>query len=203
MPKARLEAFTDGVIAVILTIMVLEMKVPHGTDLAALAPLWPVFLAYVMSFVYVGIYWNNHHHLMHAVHTINGSILWANLHLLFWLSLVPFVTGWMSENHFAPLTVAIYGAVLLLTGFAFVLLTRCLITIHGRDSEIARRLRDDRKGKLSVVIYAIAIPLSFVQWWIGFGLYALVAAMWFVPDPRIERRQAALTSEPDRSDKAR
>jgi len=186
MPKSRLEAFSDGVIAVIITIMVLEMKVPHGTDLAALVPLWPVFLAYVLSFIYVGIYWNNHHHLLHAVQRVNGSILWANLHLLFWLSLVPFVTDWMSENHFAALPVAAYGVVLLMSGFAFVMLTQCLVTIHGADSEIARRLRDDRKGKISVVIYAIAIPLAFVQWWLAFGLYVLVAAIWFVPDRRIE-----------------
>jgi TMEM175 potassium channel family protein len=190
MPKSRLEAFSDGVIAVIITIMVLEMKVPHGTDLAALVPLWPVFVAYVLSFIYVGIYWNNHHHLMHAVQRVNGSILWANLHLLFWLSLVPFVTGWMSENHFAALPVAAYGIVLLMCGFAFVMLTQCLVTIHGADSEIARRLRDDRKGKISVVIYAIAIPLAFVEWWLAFGLYVLVAAIWFVPDRRIERQAA-------------
>jgi len=186
MPKSRLEAFSDGVIAVIITIMVLEMKVPHGTDLAALVPLWPVFLAYVLSFIYVGIYWNNHHHLLHAVQRVNGSILWANMHLLFWLSLVPFVTDWMSENHFAALPVAAYGVVLLMSGFAFVMLTQCLVTIHGADSEIARRLRDDRKGKISVVIYAIAIPLAFVEWWLAFGLYVLVAAIWFVPDRRIE-----------------
>ena len=187
MPKTRLEAFTDGVIAVIITIMVLEMKSPHGSDLASLAPLWPVFLAYVLSFIYVGIYWNNHHHLMHAVHRVNGSVLWANLHLLFWLSLVPFVTAWMSENHFAALPMAAYGIVLLMSGLSFVLLTQCLITIHGRDSDLARRLRDDRKGKISVIIYAIAIPLAFVQWWVALSLYALVAAIWFVPDRRIER----------------
>jgi uncharacterized membrane protein len=191
MPKSRLEAFSDGVIAVIITIMVLEMKVPHGTHIASLAPLRPVFLAYVLSFVYVGIYWNNHHHLFHACERINGSILWANLHLLFWLSLVPFVTGWMSENHFAALPVAAYGVVLLLSGLAFVLLTQCLVTIHGEDSVIARRLHGDRKGKLSVVVYAIAIPLAFVEWWIALGLYALVASIWFVPDRRIERGEAA------------
>ena len=190
MHKSRLEAFSDGVIAVIITIMVLEMKVPHGTGLAALVPLWPVFVAYVLSFIYVGIYWNNHHHLMHAVQRVNGSILWANLHLLFWLSLVPFVTGWMSENHFDALAVAAYGIVLLMCGLAFVMLTQCLVTIHGADSDIARWLRDDRKGKMSVVIYAIAIPLAFVEWWIAFGLYAVVAAIWFVPDPRIERHPA-------------
>ena len=187
MPKSRLEAFSDGVIAVIITIMVLEMKVPHGTDLASLLPLWPVFLAYVLSYIYVGIYWNNHHHLMHAVHHVNGKVLWANLHLLFWLSLVPFVTGWMSENHFAPLPVAAYGIVLLMAGLSFVLLTRCLVAIHGENSEIARRLRGDRKGKISVLIYAMAIPLAFVQWWLAFALYVTVAATWFVPDRRIER----------------
>ena len=204
MPKARLEAFTDGVIAVIITIMVLEMKVPHEPTLAALLLLWPVFLAYLLSFIYVGIYWNNHHHLMHVVHHIDGTVLWANLHLLFWLSLVPFVTGWMSENHFAPLTVALYGAVLLLCGFSFVMLTRCLVTIHGPDSVIARSLREDRKGQLSVVIYACAIPLAFLHWWIAFGLYALVAAMWFIPDRRIEKRadHREITSAPDRSDRA-
>jgi TMEM175 potassium channel family protein len=191
MPKSRLEAFSDGVIAVIITIMVLEMKSPHGADLAALAPLWPVSLAYLLSYVYVGIYWNNHHHLMHAVHHVNGSILWANLHLLFWLSLIPFVTGWMSENHFAALPVAFYGVVLLMSGFSFVLLTQCLVSIHGQDSDIARWLRDDRKEKISVLIYAIAIPLAFVEWWIAFALYALVAAIWFVPDRRIEGRAPA------------
>ena len=187
MSKSRLEAFTDGVIAVIITIMVLEMKVPHGSDLESLAPLWPVFLAYILSYVYVGIYWNNHHHLMHAVHQVNGSILWANLHLLFWLSLIPFVTGWVSENHFASLPMAAYGAVLMFSGLAFVFLTRCLIVIHGRDSDIARWIRGDRKGKISVAVYAIAIPLAFVKWWIALSLYALVAAMWFMPDSRIER----------------
>ena len=188
MPKGRLEAFSDGVIAVIITIMVLEMKVPRGTDLASLVPLWPVFLAYVLSYVYVGIYWNNHHHLMHAVQRINGSILWANLHLLFWLSLVPFVTGWMSENRFAPLPVALYGTVLLFSGLAFVLLTQCLVTIHGKDSPIARSMHGDLKGRLSVATYAVAIPLAFVRWWIALALYALVAAAWFIPDRRIERR---------------
>ena len=201
MPKGRLEAFSDGVIAVIITIMVLEMKVPHGGTLESLLPLWPVFLAYILSYVYVGIYWNNHHHLMHAVQRINGSILWANLHLLFWLSLVPFVTGWMSENHFAPVTVAVYGAVLLCAGLAFVLLTQCLEAIHGPDSDIARWLRDDRKGKISVVIYAIAIPLAFVRWWIALALYVLVSAMWFLPDRRIERPEG-VTSERDRPDTA-
>jgi uncharacterized membrane protein len=188
MPKTRLEAFSDGVIAVIITIMVLEMKVPHGTDFASLEPLVPVFLAYVLSYVYVGIYWNNHHHLMHAVERIDGSILWANLHLLFWLSLIPFVTGWVSENHFAPWPVALYGVVLMFSGLAFVLLTRCLVTIHGKESLIARSLRGDTKGKVSVAIYAVAVPLAFVRWWLAFALYVVVAAIWFVPDRRIEKR---------------
>jgi len=187
MGKGRVEAFSDGVIAVIITIMVLEMKVPRGTDFASLAPLVPVFVAYVLSYVYVGIYWNNHHHLMHAVQHINGSILWANLHLLFWLSLIPFVTGWMSENHFAALPVAFYGVVLMFSGVSFVLLTRCLVAIHGKDSIIAKSLRGDTKGKVSVAIYAVAIPLAFVEWWLAFALYIFVAAMWFVPDRRIER----------------
>ncbi len=188
MSKARLEAFTDAVVAVIITIMVLEMKVPHGTDFASLAPLVPVFLAYVLSYVYVGIYWNNHHHLMHVVQHINGSVLWANLLLLFWLSLIPFVTGWVSENHFAPWPIALYGVVLMFSGLSFVLLTRCLVTIHGKQSALATLLGRDRKGKVSVAIYAVAIPLAFVQWWLAFALYIFVAAMWFVPDRRIEKR---------------
>ena len=187
MGKARLEAFSDGVIAVIITIMVLEMKVPHGTDLEALRPMIPVFLSYVLSFIFVGIYWNNHHHLMHAVQHVNGSILWANLHLLFWLSLIPFVTGWMSENHFAPLPVAAYGLVLMLAGVAYYFLAHCLMATHGKESLIARSLGTDMKGKISVVIYAIAIPIAFVEWWISCALYVLVAAIWFIPDRRIER----------------
>ena len=166
MGKARLEAFSDGVIAVIITIMVLEMKVPHGDDLAALQPLLPVLNGYVLSFVYIGIYWNNHHHMLHAARKVNGRILWANLHLLFWLSLIPFVTGWMGENHFAETPVALYGAVLLMSAIAYYILSR--------------------KGELSLVIYAAAIPLSFVNRWLAVGLYVIVAAMWFVPDRRIE-----------------
>ena len=191
MGKGRLEAFSDGVIAVIITIMVLEMKVPHGAEPEALLPMWPVFLAYVLSYVYVGIYWNNHHHLMHAIDHVTGGVLWANLHLLFWLSLVPFVTGWMSENHFAAAPTALYGAVLFMAGLAYYLLSKCLIAIHGRDSPLARSVGSDRKGILSLVIYAAAIPLAFVQWWLAFGLYTLVAAIWFVPDRRIERRPTA------------
>jgi uncharacterized membrane protein len=187
MNKARLEAFTDGVIAVIITIMVLEMKVPHGEDFESLKPVIPVFLSYVLSFIYAGIYWSNHHHLFHAVHHVNGRILWANLHLLFWLSLVPFTTGWMGENHYKPIPVAIYGVVLLCTGLAFVLLTRSLIVHHGKDSSLARSIRGDAKGKVSVALYAVAIPLAFVNVWIANGIYVAVALMWIVPDPRIER----------------
>jgi uncharacterized membrane protein len=185
--KGRLEAFSDGVIAVIITIMVLDMKVPHGTDVESLAPLVPVFLAYVLSYVYVGIYWNNHHHMLHAVQKVNGSILWANLHLLFWLSLVPFVTGWVSENHFAPVPVALYGGVLLMAGIAYYLLAHCLTAVHGSDSPLARLLGTDVKGRISVAIYAVAIPLAFVRWWIAFALYVVVAMMWFVPDRRFEK----------------
>lgn len=187
MSKGRLEAFSDGVIAVIITIMVLEMKSPHGTTLAALWPLLPVFLSYVLSFVYVGIYWNNHHHLLHAVQHVEGGVLWANLHLLFWLSLIPFATAWMGENHFAPWPVAVYGVVLLLAGIAFVLLTKRLVAHHGRDSKLARSIGNDKKGKTSVAIYAAAIPLSFVRSWIACACYAIVAVIWLVPDPRIER----------------
>ena len=187
MSKGRMEAFSDGVIAVIITIMVLEMKSPHGTGLAALRPLIPVFLSYVLSFVYVGIYWNNHHHLLHATQHVEGGVLWANLHLLFWLSLTPFATAWMGENHLAPWPVALYGMVLLFAGIAYFLLTRMLIAHHGRDSKLATSIGNDKKGILSVVIYAAAIPLSFVQPWISCACYALVAVMWLVPDPRIER----------------
>jgi len=187
MGKGRLEAFSDGVIAVIITIMVLEMKVPHGTDLEALVPLLPIFLSYVLSFIYVGIYWNNHHHMLHAVQHVDGSVLWANMHLLFWLSLVPFVTGWVNENHFAPVPVALYGAVLLMAGVAYYILERVLIARHGRDSSLARAMGVDYKGILSVVIYAIAVVLAFVNPWISCALYVLVAMMWFIPDRRIER----------------
>jgi uncharacterized membrane protein len=187
MSKGRLEAFSDGVIAVIITIMVLEMKVPHGADPLALAPLVPIFLAYVLSFVMAGIYWNNHHHLFHAVHHVTGATLWANLHLLFWLSLVPFTTGWMDENHFAPIPVAGYGAVLLMCGVAYYILTRVLLAAHGADSLLARALGSDRKGRISLVIYLAAIALAFVHAWISLALYAVVALIWLVPDPRFER----------------
>ena len=186
MSKGRLEAFSDGVIAVIITIMVLEMKVPHGTDMAALVPSIPVFLAYVLSFVFTGIYWNNHHHMLHAVQHVNGRVLWANLHLLFWLSLVPFVTGWMSENHFAAVPVALYGVVLLMAGVAYFILARILVVEHGKDSALARAIGRDYKGIASVVIYAAAIAISFWNSWIACGLYVAVAIMWLIPDPRIE-----------------
>lgn len=187
MSKGRLEAFSDAVIAIIMTIMVLEMKVPHGAGLESLRPLIPVFLSYILSFLFLGIYWNNHHHLLQAIKQVNGRILWANLHLLFWLSLTPFVTGWMGENHFAALPVALYGTVLLLAACAYFILVRTLISHHGRDSALARALGKDFKGKVSVVVYAIAIPLSFINSLSSCGLYILVAIMWLIPDPRIEK----------------
>ncbi|HYL26000.1 MAG TPA: TMEM175 family protein [Burkholderiales bacterium] len=187
MTKGRLEAFSDGVIAVIITIMVLELKVPHGADAGALAPLATTFLTYVLSFVFTAIYWNNHHHLLHAVHHVTGSTLWANMHLLFWLSLVPFVTGWMDENHFAPITVAGYGLVLLCAGIAYFILTRVLLATHGPDSLLAKALGSDFKGKVSVVLYLAGVVLAFVQTWISLAIYVLVALMWLVPDRRFER----------------
>jgi uncharacterized membrane protein len=186
--KGRLEAFSDGVIAVIITIMVLELKVPHGADLAALRPLIPAFLSYVLSFAYVGIYWNNHHHMLQACHRVNGRILWANLYLLFWMSLVPVVTGWMGDNHNATVPVALYGSVLLLTGIAYLILSRELITLHGDKSPLALALGRDDKGKVSLMLYAVAIGLAFVNTWIALAIYALVALMWIAPDPRIEKR---------------
>ncbi|MGB9428717.1 MAG: TMEM175 family protein [Gammaproteobacteria bacterium] len=188
MGKARLEAFSDGVLAVIITIMVLEMKVPHGASLAALAPVLPVFLVYVLSFVNIGIYWNNHHHMLHVVEHISGRAMWANLHLLFWLSLVPFITGWMGENHFAALPTSLYGAVLLMAALAWQPLQRALIVANGgRDSILAKATGRDFKGKLSVLCYALAIALAFVNQWISDALYVLVAVMWIVPDRRIEK----------------
>jgi len=187
MGKGRLEAFSDGVIAIIITIMVLELKVPGKPDLAALGPLVSVFLSYVLSFAFVGIYWNNHHHLLHAVQKVSGNILWANLYLLFWLSMVPFVTSWMGENHFAATPVALYGVVVLMNGIAFTILTRVLVAHHGRDSALARALGSDFKGKASLVLYAAAIPLAFVDPRIALAIYVVVAMMWFVPDRRIEK----------------
>jgi uncharacterized membrane protein len=187
MGKGRLEAFSDGVLAIIITIMVLELKVPKGDDLASLRPLLPVFLSYVLSFIYLGIYWNNHHHMLHATRNISGAILWANLHLLFWLSLVPFVTGWMGENHFAPAPTALYGVVLLMAAIAYWILQRAIMAKQGRDSLLAVAVGTDLKGKISPVLYAIAIPSAFINQWIADGLYVLVALMWLIPDRRIER----------------
>ena len=187
MSKGRLEAFSDGVLAIIITIMVLEMKVPHGTDPAVLQPLIPVLLSYVLSFAYVGIYWNNHHHLLQAARHVTGRIMWANLHLLFWLSLIPFATAWMGENHFAPWPVALYGTILLLAGGSYFLLTRALINAHGKDSALAKSIGGDLKGKISVAVYAAAIPLSLVEARFACALYVIVAIMWLAPDRRIER----------------
>jgi uncharacterized membrane protein len=190
MNKGRLEAFSDGVLAVIITVMVLEMKPPHGTNLASLRPLILVFLSYLLSFVYVGIYWNNHHHLLHATERVNGATLWANLHLLFWLSLIPFTTAWVDENHFDSWPVAVYGIVLLLAAIAYFILTRALIRLHGHDSILARSIGGDSKGKISIAIYAAAIPLAFAQAWIAGACYVVVAIMWLIPDRRIERKLA-------------
>jgi uncharacterized membrane protein len=186
MTKGRLEAFSDGVIAIIITIMVLELKVPHSGDLETLRPLIPVFLSYLLSFVFVAIYWNNHHHLLQAARHINGRILWANVHLLFWLSLIPVTTHWMGEHPSAPWPVAMYGVVLLLAGCAYFILSRSLIVHHGKDSVLAKAVGSDFKGIMSVVIYAVAIPLAFVNTWIAIGLYVIIAATWLVPDRRIE-----------------
>jgi uncharacterized membrane protein len=186
MNKTRLEAFSDGVFAIIITIMVLELKIPHGTDWAALKPLLPVFLSYVLSFIFLGIYWNNHHHLFQATRRINGRILWLNLHLLFWLSLIPFATGWMGENHFAPLPTALYGAVLLCAAIAYTLLQHLIIKNHGSDSVLALAVGKDWKGKISLAFYAAAIPLAFVNQWIAGACYIAAAAIWLIPDRRIE-----------------
>jgi uncharacterized membrane protein len=197
MEKGRLEAFSDGVVAVIITIMVLEMKVPHEVDTAALGPLLPVFLSYVLSFIYVGIYWNNHHHMLRATRPVNGAILWANLHLLFWLSLAPFVTGWMGENNFAPTPTALYGVVLQMAAIAYWILQRTIIADQGDTSVLAAAVGNDFKGKLSLVCYAVAIPMAFIHEWISGGLYVLMALIWLVPDRRIER---ALTVSRRRDD---
>jgi uncharacterized membrane protein len=183
----RLEAFSDGVLAILITIMVLELHVPHATTLSALAPVLPVALSYLLSFVYLGIYWNNHHHMLYLTRRVDGAILWANLHLLFWLSLVPFVTGWMGENHFAALPTAAYGVVLLLAGIAYFILQWTIIVSQGEHSALAAAVGRDVKGKLSPIIYAIAIPLAFVRPWIAGALYIAVALMWLAPDRRIAR----------------
>lgn len=186
MQKNRLEAFSDGVLAIVITIMVLEMKVPHGAELSTLQPLLPVFLSYVLSFIYVGIYWNNHHHLLHAAHQVTGGILWANLHLLFWLSLFPFATGWMGENHFTATPTAAYGVVLLMAALAYYILQCAIIAQEGRASLLARAVGRDWKGKVSPVLYLGAIGLSFLRPWLASAIYVLVALMWLVPDRRIE-----------------
>jgi uncharacterized membrane protein len=187
MSKGRMEAFSDGVLAIIITIMVLGLTPPHEPDLAALRSLTSIFLSYALSFVFLGIYWNNHHHLLQAIKHVDGRVLWANLHLLFWLSLVPFVTGWMGENDFAPGPVVLYGVVMLLASVAYFILTRALLALHGKDSVLATALGSDAKGKVSVVLYLAALPLAFVRTWLACGLYVLVAVIWLVPDRRIEK----------------
>jgi TMEM175 potassium channel family protein len=190
MEKNRLEAFSDGVLAIIITIMVLEMKVPHGNELESLKPIVPIFLSYLLSFLYVGIYWNNHHHMFQSTRHVSGGILWANLHLLFWLSLFPFATGWMGENHFEPTPTALYGVVLFMAAVAYYILQRAIIARQGPDSVLAAAIGGDWKGKLSPVLYLAAIPLSFVGPWIGSSLYVIVALIWLIPDRRIERMLA-------------
>ncbi len=187
MTKGRMEAFSDGVLAIIITIMVLELNIPQEPGVSGLLPLWPILVSYILSFVFLGIYWSNHHHLLQAVQRVNGRVLWANLHLLFWLTLIPFVTGWMGENHFAPWPVAMYGVVLLFAAIAYFILTKALIRLHGKDSVLANAVGRDFKGKISVVIYCAAIPLAFVHSWSAGALYVLVAIMWLMPDRRIEK----------------
>lgn len=188
MSKGRVEAFSDGVIAIVITIAVLEMKPPHGlSDLGALRPVLPIFVSYAMSFVYLAIYWNNHHHMLHAAERVSGGVQWANLHLLFWLSLIPFTTGWMGENHFAPAPMALYGAVLLMCAVAYEILQRAILRVHGPESALARAVGRDWKGKGSILLYVAAIPLAFVSPWIAGALFVTVALIWFIPDRRIER----------------
>jgi uncharacterized membrane protein len=187
MGKTRLEAFSDGVIAIIITIMVLEMKVPHGVELATLKPLIGVFLSYVLSFIYVGIYWNNHHHLMHTVSTVRSALLWANLHFLFWLSLLPFASGWVGENHFAAMPSALYGVVLLMAGFAYWVLQNVILATQGPDSALAKAIGKDRKGKLSLMLYMIGIAASFWNPWVSQAIYVLDALIWLIPDRRLEK----------------
>jgi uncharacterized membrane protein len=191
MTKGRMEAFSDGVLAIIITIMVLELAVPHDASLSALYPLLPVLLSYALSFVFLGIYWSNHHHLLQAVKHVDGRVLWANLHLLFWLSLVPFTTGWVGENQFAPWPVALYGTVFLFASIAYFILTRALIALHGGDSVLATAVGRDFKGKVSMVIYLVAVPLASMSSWTAFSLYVLVAILWLVPDRRIEKTLAS------------
>jgi uncharacterized membrane protein len=188
MHKGRLEAFSDGVIAILITILVLELKIPHGADWAALRPMLPIFLTYILSFVFLGIYWNNHHHMLQATKHINGKIMWGNLLLMFWLSLIPFVTGWMGENHFAPLPTAVYGVVLLMAAISYTILQSLIVAEQGADSVLAKALGNDRKGKLSLLLYVIAIPSAFFHQWIADALYVLVALIWLIPDRRIESK---------------
>ena len=190
MNKNRMEAFSDGVLAIVITIMVLELKVPHNPTLEGLSELLPIFLSYVLSFIYVGIYWNNHHHMLQTVHKVNGAALWANLFLLFWLSLIPFASGWMGENHFATIPVALYGICLLMCAIAYTILARVLIGIEGPNSKLSVAFDKNYKGKVSLLIYGVAIPLAFVNHWIAFGLYGVVAAIWFIPDSRIEKLES-------------
>ena len=187
MNKGRLEAFSDGVLAIIITIMVLEMKVPHGDDFEAIRPLIPIFFSYVLSFLYIGIYWNNHHHMLHTVKRVNGTILWANLHLLFWLSLLPFVTGWMGENHFSSIPTVLYGFVLLMAAIAYWLLAKSIIAAHGPDALLAQAIGKDYKGTGSIVLYAFSIPIAFINQWFSLGIYILVALLWLIPDKRVEK----------------
>ena len=187
MNKGRLEAFSDGVLAIIITIMVLELKVPHETDFNALKQLLPIFLSYVLSFVYIGIYWNNHHHLLHTVRAVSGGVLWANLHLLFWLSLVPFATGWMGENNFAAAPMALYGMVLLFSALAYYILQSMILKRHGKDTRLAKAIGKDLKGKLSIILNLIAVPSAFLSQLIAGGIYVFAALMWLVPDKRIEK----------------
>ena len=192
MNSTRLEAFSDAVIAILMTIMVLELKIPHGADLEALAPLLPIFLTYVLSFIYLGIYWNNHHHMLQATQSVNGKVLWANMHLLFWLSLIPFVTGWMGENHFAPLPTAIYGVVLLCSAIAYTILQTTIVRHHaGENALLAAAIGNDFKGKISIALYIIAILTAFVHQSISHAVYIIVAIIWLVPDRRIERTMEA------------
>jgi uncharacterized membrane protein len=189
MGKGRLEAFSDGVLAIIITIMVLEIKVPHGDILEDLKPLLPIFMSYILSFIYIGIYWNNHHHLMQVVNKVSGAVLWSNIHLLFWLSLVPFATAWMGENHFSKWPVILYGFILMMAGVAYYILAHCLTAIHGKDSTLAKAIGKDKKGVISVVLYIVGIIAAlFIHPWIGFSLYVIVAAIWFIPDRRIEKK---------------
>ncbi len=187
MGTERMQAFSDGVIAIIITIMVLEMKVPHGDSLSSLNSILPVFLSYILSFINIGIYWNNHHHMINAAQQVNGRVLWANTHLLFWLSLVPFTSGWMGENHFTKWPVAIYGIVLFMAGMAYYILARTLVMLHGKGSTLAKAFGKDQKGIMSVIIYGVGVGISFINPWLALILYALVAVIWFIPDNRIEK----------------